>query len=117
MTVLAIDAAGVSALIVAIATGIGTIVALIKTSRTDKSATEELADKASIGMLAETRNTYGEMLAALQGEVVRLRERAGAAEAEAIRCEERCDKLVVDLVKATKRIAALETALEEGTST
>lgn len=124
MTVLAVDAAGVSALIVAVATGIGTIVALIKTARTDKTAAEEraakaaeLADKASVGMLAETRNTYGEMITALQDEVKRLRERAGVAEAEAARCEERCDGLVADLAKATRRIAALETALEEGTST
>lgn len=113
MRVLAVDAAGASALIVAVATGIGTIVALIKTTRTDRTAKEEIADKASIGMLAETRQTYGEMLTALQGEVIRLRERAGSAEAEAIRCEERCDRCIADLAMATKRIAALE----EGTST
>lgn len=108
--VLAVEAAGVSALIVAVATGIGTLVALIKTSRTDKTAKEEIADKASIGMLAETRKTYGEMLAAHQSELVRLRERAGNAEQEALRCEERCDQCIADLAQATKRIAALEGA-------
>jgi hypothetical protein len=51
------------------------------------------------------------MMADLNSEFIRLRERAGEAEAEAKRCEERCNKCVRDLAEATKRIAVLEKGL------
>jgi hypothetical protein len=44
--VLAVDATGVAALIMAVATGIGTIVALLKTASNEKAAAAEKAAKA-----------------------------------------------------------------------
>jgi len=99
---------GITALVMAVMGGVGTIFTFSKTRQAEKTAKQEAADKATVGQMEQIRLANNDVIGGMLTELTRLRERAGAAETEAQRCEERCDKCVQDLAEATKRIAALE---------